>query len=344
LNRKTTLILALAVLVALVAITAASVASAKPTKTAATSLKGAGSSFVAPLVSQWKEHYSKADISYNPIGSGGGIQAIQNRNVDFGASDAPMTPDQFSGCHGCVQIPWALSATSIPYNIPGVSYGLKITGPLLADIYLGKISKWNDKRLKAINKGVNLPDLKITPVFRSDSSGTTFNVTDYLSHVSPAFKRKIGNSTLVNFPVGTGAKGSSGVSGTVGRIDGSLGYVDVAYSLAHGLKFMKVKNKDGKYALPGLTGIKAAAATVRKVPKNNALSIVDPPKSQKRAYPICTFTYVILPMKTSNAAALKTFVAWAMTTGQTFGPKLKFYPIPKVVRTAGRTTLKKVHS
>jgi phosphate transport system substrate-binding protein len=338
LNRKTTLVVGV---VALISIVAAGVAAAKPTAPAATELKGAGSSFVAPLVSQWKENYSKADISYNPVGSGAGIQAIQNRSVDFGASDAPLTRDQFGGCHGCVQIPWALSATSIPYNIPGV-VGLKITGKLLAQIYLGKITKWNDKRIKAINKGAKLPDMKITPVFRSDSSGTTFNFTDYLSHVSAEFKRKIGNGTLVNFQVGTGAKGSSGVAGTVSRIDGSLGYVDVAYSLAHKLTFFRVQNKAGKFALPGLGGIKAASATVKKVPKNNALSIVNPPKTQKQAYPICTFTYVILPLKTSKAATLRTFVAWAMTTGQTFGPKFKFYPIPKVVRTAGRNTLKRV--
>ncbi len=337
-NRKTTSIVAL---VALVSAVAAGVAAARPTAPAATELKGAGSSFVAPLVQQWKSNYSKADISYNPVGSGAGIQAISNRSVDFGASDAPLTPDQFSGCHGCVQIPWALSATSIPYNVPGV-VNLRITGKLLAQIYLGKLTKWNDKRLKAINKGAKLPDLKITPVFRSDSSGTTFNVTDYLSHVSTEFKRKIGTGTLVNFQVGTGAKGSSGVAGTVSRIDGSLGYVDVAYSLAHHLAFFRVQNKAGKFALPGLGGIKAASATVKRVPKNNALSIVNPPKSQKRAYPICTFTYVILPLKTSRAAALRTFVAWAMTTGQTFGPKYKFYPIPKVVRTAGRATLKRV--
>jgi phosphate transport system substrate-binding protein len=343
LNRKTTFIVALVALTSIVAASVAAVAAAEPNGPAATELKGAGSSFVAPLVQQWKDNYSKADISYNPVGSGAGIQAISNRSVDFGASDAPLTPDQFSGCHGCVQIPWALSATSIPYNVPGV-VGLKITGKLLAQIYLGKITKWNDKRLKAINKGKNLPDLKITPVFRSDSSGTTFNFTDYLSHVSADFKHKIGNGTLVNFQTGTGAKGSSGVAGTVSRVNGSLGYVDVAYSLSHHLLFFRVQNKAGKFALPGLGGIKAASATVKKVPKNNALSIVNPPRSQKQAYPICTFTYVILPLKTSKAAALKTFVAWAMTTGQTFGPKYKFYPIPKVVRTAGRNTLKRVKS
>jgi phosphate transport system substrate-binding protein len=343
LNRKTTVIAALVTLalVGLVSIVVASVAAARP---AASQLKGAGSSFVFPLVSQWKEHYTKSDISYNPVGSGAGIQAIQNRSVDFGASDAPLTQDQASGCHGCVQIPWALSGTSIPYNIPGIGYGLKITGKLLADIYLGKITKWNDKRIKALNKGVSLPNLKITPVFRSDGSGTTFNFTDYLSRVSPEFKRRVGNSTLVNFPTGIGAKGSSGVTGTVSRTDGALTYVDVEYSLTHGLKFFKVQNKAKRFVLPGLIQIKAAAATVKKVPKNNAISIVNPPKSQRSAYPICTFTYVILPLKTSKAADLRSFVAWAMTTGQTYGPKLRFWPIPKVVRTAGKKTLARVKS
>ena len=331
--------------VAVAAISVAAVASATSSASSARgadTLRGAGSSFVYPLVSQWQASYKRASISYNPIGSGAGIAAIQNRQVDFGASDAPLTPDQFKDCKGCVQVPWALSATSIMYNLNGVKNNLKITGPLIADIYLGKLTRWNDKRLRALNPGVGLPNEKITPIFRSDASGTTYNVTDYLSKVSPTFKRKVGRNTQVNFPVGVGGKGSSGVSAVLKQTNGGVAYADVAYALKNRLQVFNVKNKSGKFASPGLAGIAAAASTVKKVPKSNEMHIVDPPKSKPIAYPICTFTYVILPLKTSKAVELRTFVAWAMTTGQTFGPKLKFVPIPKVVRTAGRTTLKRV--
>src|SRR5256714_2290496 len=168
------------------------------------SLTGAGSTFVAPLVSQWISHYSTASINYSGVGSGAGIAAISGRQVDFGASDAPMTPDQFAGCHGCVQIPWAFSATSIPYNISGLGYGLKLTGPILANIYLGHIKKWNDKRIRAINRGVHLPSEDIVPIYRSDGSGTSYNFTDYLSRVSREWKRRIGKSTQPAFPAGVG--------------------------------------------------------------------------------------------------------------------------------------------
>ena len=187
-----------------------------------TSLTGAGSTFVAPLVSQWISHYSAASINYSGVGSGAGIAAISSRQVDFGASDAPMTPDQFAGCHGCVQIPWAFSATSIPYNVSGVGYGLKLTGPILADIYLGHVKKWNDKRIQALNKGVKLPDENIVPIYRSDASGTSFNFSDYLSHVSKEWKNKIGKGTQPAFPSGVGARGSSGVAAKLGSTQGGI--------------------------------------------------------------------------------------------------------------------------
>ncbi len=316
-------------------------------KTNAGSLTGAGSSFVFPLVSTWAPLYEAATgvhISYNPIGSGGGIQAIQNRTVDFGASDAPLTTDQFNNCKGCVQIPWALSATSVSYNLNGAPPHLKITGKVLAAIYLGKITKWNDPALKKLNPGVNLPDTAITPIFRSDGSGTTYNFTDYLSHVSGEFAQKIGTSTQVNFPVGVGGRGSSGVSSVLARTNGGIIYVDVAYALRSHFKFFKVQNAAGKYQLPGLRGIAAAASTVKSIPADNSLSIVNPPKSQPTAYPICTFTYVILPKKTDNAAALRKFVFWALTGGQKAGPKLLFQPIPKIVLVRAEQTLKQVKS
>jgi phosphate transport system substrate-binding protein len=339
-NRKITT-LALVVIATAAASTAATAGTARRS---ATELRGAGSSFVFPLVSQWKENYKRADISYNPIGSGGGIQAITNRSVDFGASDAPLTSDQFSACNGCVQIPWALSATSIPYNVPNAPYGLRMTGPVLADIYLGKITSWNDRRIRKLNPGKSLPNLHITPVFRSDSSGTTFNFTEYLSSVSKAWRKKVGKGTQVNFPAGVGARGSSGVAGTVSRTEGALTYVDIAYSKKNGLKFFKVQNRAGLFQLPGLRGIAASAATVRKIPASNELSIVNPPKAFKTAYPISTFTYVIVPTKTDRATDLRSFIKWAVTTGQAYGPKLLFYPVPKKVRARAETTLKKIHA
>jgi phosphate transport system substrate-binding protein len=308
------------------------------------SLKGAGSTFVFPLVSQWQANYKNAQITYGSVGSGAGIAAITARTVDFGASDAPLTTDQAKACKGCQEIPWALSATSIPYHVPGVDYGLKLTGPILANIYLGHITKWNDSRIKKINPGVKLPNLKITPVYRSDGSGTSYNFSDYLSSVSKEWKSKVGVGTQPSFPTGIGGRGSVGVAAAVSRTDGAIGYVDIAYSLKSGFKVAKVQNRAGKFQLPGLRGIAAAAATIRKVPKSGELSIVDPPKSQELAYPVCTFTYVIVPVKSSKASTLKQFVSWAITSGQKYGPPLKFYPLPKLVQNADRALLRRIHS
>ena len=307
-------------------------------------LKGAGSSFVFPLVSQWQANYKGAQITYGSVGSGAGIAAITARTVDFGASDAPLTKDQADACKGCEQIPWALSATSIPYHVPGVEYGLKLTGSILANIYLGHITKWNDNRIKKINPGVKLPNLKITPVYRSDASGTSFNFTDYLSRVSKEWKSKVGVGTQPNFPTGIGGRGSSGLAGAVSRTDGAIGYVDVAYSLKNGFKVARVQNKAGKFQLPGLRGIAAAAATITRVPKSGFISVVSPPKSQKKAYPICTFTYVIVPLKANKASTLKQFISWAVTSGQQYGPPLKFDPLPKIVRSADKQMIRRIHS
>ena len=308
------------------------------------SLKGAGSTFVFPLVSQWQANYKNAQITYGSVGSGAGIAAITARTVDFGASDAPLTKDQFSSCKGCEQIPWALSSTSIPYHVPGVSYGLKLTGKILAGIYLGHITKWNNSAIKRINPGVKLPGMKITPVYRSDGSGTSYNFTDYLSSVSKEWKSKIGVGTQPSFPTGIGGRGSAGLAAVVSRTDGAIGYVDEAYSLKNDFKVAKVQNRAGKFQLPGLKGIQAAAATIRRVPSNGELSIVNPPKSQKLAYPICTFTYVIAPLKSNKASTLKQFISWAITGGQQYAKPLQFYPLPKLVRTADRAMVRKIHS
>jgi phosphate transport system substrate-binding protein len=309
------------------------------------SLTGAGSTFVVPLVTQWTSHYRASQVSYSGIGSGGGIAAITARTVDFGASDAPLSKDQFSSCHGCVQIPWAFSATSIPYNVSGVGYGLKLTGPILASIYLGKITRWNDRRIKAVNPKVKLPDEKITPIFRSDGSGTSYNFTDYLSHVSKAWKTKIGKSTQPNFPTGVGARGSSGVAGLLGRTPGGITYVDVAYSLKNKFKVAAIRNRAGTFQVPGLRQIQAAAASITKLRNSqNAYTAVDPNPRQPKAYPICTFTWVIVPLKTSKAPELKRFIDWALTKGQPYGPKLLFVPVPQVVKKAARKTVARIHT
>jgi phosphate transport system substrate-binding protein len=319
-------------------------------RSSADELKGAGATFPAPLIAAWQQKYDAAKgvkISYNPIGSGGGISAISNKTVDFGASDAPMTPDQFNTCGGCVELPWALSATAVMYNLPGLPNNLHITGPIIAGIYLGQIKKWDDPKIQAVNKGVNLPSLGITPVYRSDSSGTSFNFTTYLNTVSKQWKSQVGRGTTVNWPAGVGARGSSGVSGVVSRTQGAVGYADIAYSLKNHLKFFSVQNRAKKFARPGLAGIKAAAQADRKFnPQSNELSIVNPPGSKRfaRAYPICTYTYVILRTTSPKAALLKPFINWALTSGQQYGPPLIFQPIPKYVVTRGKATLKKVHS
>jgi phosphate transport system substrate-binding protein len=326
----------LAVLVLVAAAVAACGGGSKAGHAPAT-LKGAGSSFVFPLVSAWQQTYDAARIDYSPIGSGGGIDSISKRIVDFGASDAPLTTDQAAACHGCVQIPWALSATSVSYRLDGAPQHLRVSGPVLADIYLGKVTRWNDPALARLNPGAELPETQVTPVFRSDSSGTTYNFTDYLSSVSPAWKSKVGTGTQVNFTVGTGGKGSSGVAAVLTRTNGAIGYVDVAYAQDSKLSYFAVENRTGAFVLPTLASIGVAASKVHGLSGSNAVSIVNPPGA--KGYPICTFTYVILPRTSSKAAPLKAFVSWALTSGQQFGPKLLFEPLPQAVRKAGKAAL-----
>ena len=340
--RRRGVIFALLGAVTIAAVTAAA-SLAGTTRGSSTTLKGAGSSFVAPLVAQWQGAYKSASVEYNPIGSGGGIAAITARNVDFGASDAPLSKDEFSACKGCVQIPWALSATAVPYNLD-LKGRLKLNGSVLAGIYLGQIKTWNDGRIKKLNKGLNLPSTKITPVYRSDNSGTSYNFTDYLSSASSTWKKKVGVGVNANWPAGIGAPKSNGVAAAVSQTKGAIGYVDVAYAIKNHLPFAAMQNKAGRYTLPGITGIRAAAATVTKVPSSNEISIVNPPRSAGSAYPICTFSYVILPLKTSKATDLRRFVFWALTSGQQYGPKLRFVPIPNKVLGASEKTLKRVKS
>lgn len=334
-----------AIVVVLVALVGAAIAVTAGARSQGT-ISGAGATFPAPLIAVWQREYKRDQVNYNAIGSGGGIAAITNRTVDFGASDAPLTKDQFSACKGCVQMPWVLSATSIMYNLDGVKNAIHMNGRLIADIYLGNVTNWNDARIRRLNPGVNFPDRRITPVYRSDGSGTTYNFTDYLTKVSPSFKSRVGGpNTTVNWPAGVGARGSSGVAGVVTRTEGAVGYADIAYALQNHIKFAAVQNKSGIYATPGLRSIKAASLADVKFSSTNELSIVNPPKGKKfrRAYPISTYSYVILPLQSSKAALLKSFVTWAVTSGQRFGPKLIFQPVPTYVVTRVKAQLKRVH-
>jgi phosphate transport system substrate-binding protein len=308
-------------------------------------LLGAGSTLVFPLVAKWIPDYSKkhgVTITYGPIGSGGGIAQITNRTIDFGASDASLSPDQQKACKGCVQIPWALAGTSIPYNVPGAPEHLKLTGDVLANIYLGKIKLWNDAAVARLNPGAKLPPLRITPIYRSDSSGTTYNFTDYLSRISSEWKSKVGVGTGANFPTGAGAKGSSGVSAALSQAKGGIAYVDTAYSIRNGFAYASLQNKAGAFVLPTTSAVAAAAEAVQAIPADNSISIVDPPASAAQAYPLSTFTYAIVPEKTGKADLLKPFLTYAITDGQSFGPALEFAKLPQKIVATDRKTIGRI--
>jgi phosphate transport system substrate-binding protein len=308
-------------------------------------LVGAGSTLIAPLMSQWQPTYDTAAgvaVTYGAIGSGGGIEQITARTVDFGASDAPMTPAQATACKGCVQIPWALAATDVAYHVTGVPNQLKLSGPVLAGIYLGQITMWNAPQIKALNPGVSLPATKITPVYRSDGSGDTYAFTNYLSQISPTFKSKVGNATQVAFPVGLGGKGNSGVGGVLSTTNGAIAYIAISYVLDNKFDYALIQNAAGKYPVPGVPSITAAAAALKTIPADNDVSIVNPPASAPDAYPISTFTYSIVPLKSSKATQLKNFISWAISTGQADGPKLDFAPLPAKIVAADKATLAKL--
>jgi phosphate transport system substrate-binding protein len=324
-------------------------AQAASSATKDTQLVGTGATFPFPLISKWIPEVGNAygiNITYSPTGSGAGIAAITARTVDFGASDAPLSEQQLTDCKGCVVIPWALAAVSIPYNLPGVNGRVRLNGATLANIYLGSITRWNDPAIKKLNPKLDLPDTKITPVYRSDGSGTTYAYTNYLSAVSPQFSRRVGVNTSVDFPTGVGARGSSGVAGVVKNTPGALTYVDAAYSIQNKLQFATIQNRAGRFTTPGIRGISQAVSQLpKKVTSLSQLKIVDPPKAAgPLAYPISTFTYVILPLNSGKAAELRKFVYWAVTQGQRFGPPLFFVPLPTPVKAFAYRELAKVKS
>jgi phosphate transport system substrate-binding protein len=344
-KRKAIAALALTTALALVA---AGAGSARQTDV---SIAGAGSSLVNPLVQQYIAPVGSAfayTLTYASVGSGTGIADITAGTVDFGASDAPLTATQAAACSGCVEIPWALSATALSYNVPGIPNDLHLDSSTIAGIYLGTITNWNDPAIAALNPKFTMPNLAITPVHRSDGSGDTYAFTDYLSAVSPAFKSQVGNSTLVNWPGGVGFSGNSGVAGEIASTPGAIGYVSAAYLIPNHLKVVAIKNADGKFATPGLRGIAAAAAAFPN-PTSTAngveMHIVNPPKSAgKLAYPVSTYTYVIVHSNSPKATELRKFIFWALTQGnKKYGPKLVFVAkFPVKVLSAAEKALKTI--
>jgi phosphate transport system substrate-binding protein len=310
-------------------------------------LVGAGSTLVAPLVARWSGGYAKetgSTITYGAIGSGGGIAQITGRTVDFGASDAPLSPDQASACKGCLQVPWALAATLVAYNLKGAPAKLKLDGSTLAAIYLGKVKKWNDPSIAKLNPGSSLPATTITPIFRSDGSGDTYAFSDFLAKVSPEWKTKEGVSTQVSFPTGVGGKGNDGVAAALTRTDGGIGYLGISYVFSNTLDYALVENAAGRFPVPGPETISAAAAAVSKIPADNAISLTNPPASAPTAYPISTFTYAIVPQSSSKATTLRDFLTYAIGPGQKFASKLQFATLPDRVLAADKATIAKIGS
>ena len=342
---RISLVTAAAAAVAVVAVVSAGTASAR---SSSGNVNGAGSTFVAPLVSKWVNPVQQSlgiQLNYNAIGSGGGVSAITNKQADFGASDAPLS--QFSPtCSSCVQIPWALAATGVMYNLPGFP-NLKMSGPVLAQIYMGKITKWNARAIKRLNTGKNLPSTSITVVHRADSSGTTYNFTDFLSKVSKSWKSKVGTGTSVNWPTGEGEAKSSGVAGAVRTTPGAIGYADAYYAIHNHLGLFRMRNRSRHFVKVSAKAILSAAALDTHPAKDGSLSIVNPPAKFKYryAYPICTYTYVDVQKSSgANAANIKKVIGWAITKGQKFGPPLLFEPLPKPVVTFDKKQIKKIHS
>jgi phosphate transport system substrate-binding protein len=314
----------------------------------ATDVTGAGATFPYPIYAKWADAYKKntgTGMNYQSIGSGGGIKQITAKTVDFGASDMPLKPEDLEK-DGLTQFPTVIGGDVPVVNIAGVKPGqLHLTGPVLADIYLGKVTSWDDPAIAKLNPGASLPSTKITPVYRSDGSGDTYAFTNYLSTVSPEFKSQVGVSTQVKFPTGTGAEKNDGVAAAVSQTDGAIGYVGLAYAISNDLSMPLVENSAGQFPVPGVDSVKAAAAAVTTIGKDNAISLADLPASAKDAYPISTYTYIIVPLSSDKADELKKFITYAISsTGQAFGPDLDFAPLPAQVVAADKKAIAKIGS
>src|ERR1700682_687715 len=317
------------------------------------SITGAGATFPTPMYSKWFDEYHKKDanieINYQSIGSGGGIKQITEGTVDFGASDGPMNDDQlkaFQDKHGfpVLHFPTVLGADVPTYNIPGVTGELNFTQEALSGIFLGKITKWNDPAITGANKGVNLPANDIIVVHRSDGSGTSYIWTDYLSKISEEWKNKVGKGTSVNWPVGLGGKGNEGVTGQIKNAPNSIGYVELIYAVSNNIPYGNVKNSSGSFIKADLAGVsEAAAAAAKTMPDHFRVSITDPPG--KTAYPIASFTWLLIPEKFSDAAkrdAITGFVKWMLKDGQNYVEQLSYAKLPKEVVAKEEKALAKV--
>ena len=321
------------------AISALGVAVLGASLTAATQINGAGATFPAPIYTKWFSEYNKlhgdVQINYQAIGSGGGINQIQHKTVFFGASDGPMTPDQMLAAQGgrILHFPTVLGGVVPMYNIPNFKGQLKFTGPVLADIYLGKITKWNDPALTRLNPDANLPGTDITVVHRSDGSGTTYIWCDYLSKLSPEYKKRVGVATSVNWPTGVGGKGSDGVAGLVNQTPGAIGYNELVYALQNKITYGLVQNMSGKFVEASLDSVTAAAAPASKgMPADFRVSITNAPGDT--VYPIASFTWLLLyqnPSDKAQAKVMNDFVKWALTDGQKYCKDLGYAPLPPSV-------------
>jgi phosphate transport system substrate-binding protein len=301
-------------------------------------INGAGATFPYPIYSKWFDTYGQlhpnVKINYQSIGSGGGIKQLTAGTVFFGATDAPMTDEQLKEAHGGIlHFPTVLGGVVPIYNIPGVTTQLRFTGPLLAGIYLGKVTKWNDPAIAKVNPGVTLPATDIAVVHRSDGSGTTFIWCDYLSKVSPEFQQKVGASTSVSWPAGIGGKGNEGVSGLVRQTPGAIGYVELIYALQNKIDFGAVQNKAGELVTATLEGVTAAAAAASaNMPDDFRVSITN--ADGKDAYPISSFTWILLqqnPQDKVRGKIMVDFMKWALTDGQKLAAPLHYAPLPQPV-------------
>ena len=319
-----------------------------PAAFAQTSLNGAGATFPYPIYSKWFSEYHKAhpdvEVNYQSIGSGGGIAQVQAGTVDFGASDGPMSDEQLAKAKVKVfHLPTVLGAVVPAYNIPGVKAELKFTPEALAGIYLGKITKWNDKAIAAANPGVSLPEKDIVVVHRSDGSGTTYIFTDYLSKISPEWKSGVGKGTSVRWPVGLGGKGNEGVAGLVRQMEGAIGYVELIYALQNNISYGAVKNAAGAFVKASLESTTAAAASMKDMPADFRVSITNAPG--KDAYPICSFTWLLVPVQWKDQHKKDIFVdflSWMVTKGQDYTESLKYARLPQQVVTKEQAAFKTI--
>jgi phosphate transport system substrate-binding protein len=312
-------------------------------------IQGAGATFPNPIYQKWVSEYNKLhsniEINYQSLGSGAGIRQLTNQTVFFGASDGPMTNEQLLAAPGKIlHFPMILGADVPVYNLPGLNAELKFTGPLLADIFLGKVAKWNDAAITKLNPGVNLPASDITVVHRSDASGTTYIWVDYLAKVSAEWKTKAGVATQVNWPTGVGGKGNEGVSGLVSQTPGSLGYVELVYALQNKIAYGTVQNMAGEFTKATVDSVTTAAgAAAGKMPPDFRVSITNAPG--KGVYPISSFTWILLyetPKDKTQAKAMLDFMKWALTDGQKFAGGLGYAPLPDEVVKLEMTALTKI--